>query len=45
MIEFIKEFLNCLTFKPIEHVLPDGKKVYIINGGDPISTVIFERSN
>ena len=42
MIETFKKLLKQLEFSPMEYVLPDGKKVYIVIGGDPISTVIFE---
>jgi hypothetical protein len=42
MIEFLKKLLSIFEFKPLECVLPDGKKVYIVIGGEPVNTIIFE---
>ena len=42
MIEIDKKLLKYFEFKPMEYVLPDGKKVYIIIGGEPVNSIIFE---
>ena len=44
MIEPIKKLFKELEFAPMEYVLPDGKKVYIVMGGEPINTMIFEET-
>ena len=42
MIDIVKKLLNILKFGPMECILPDGKKIYIVIGGEPINTMIFE---
>lgn len=43
MIKFLKKIWEfIITFQPIEYTSSDGKKMYIVQGGEPISTVIVE---
>lgn len=40
MIEFFKRFIA--SFQPVSYTLPDGRSVSIVQGGEPIATVIVE---
>jgi len=40
MIEFLKRFFA--SFQPISYTLPDGRSVSIVQGGEPIATIIVE---
>lgn len=42
MIDFFKKLLSKFEFAPMEYHLPDGRKVAIVHGGDPITTVVVE---
>jgi hypothetical protein len=42
MIKILKKLFNFFSFQPIEHTSSDGKKIYIVLGGEATSTIIVE---